>query len=133
MGSAKTYSSRSNARRAGTAAGNPTKLVQVTVHQSSHGVRFGWRVRQVAVAVKAPEQAAKAVLARRRGAGPGEARNGVRRPREGGACRAVWNWLDDHPSTLVKELKVVAVERGWNLNNAVSEFYAWRKFSGTSS
>lgn len=40
---AKTYTNRNNARRAGVAAGVPAELVEITVHKSAEGVRFGWR------------------------------------------------------------------------------------------
>ena len=64
-----------------------------------------------------------------------EERNGVKRPSVGGACRAVWDFLDGvvkntgiQPTIgLVKEEAEAA---GWNVNNASIEFYQWRKFHG---
>lgn len=64
-----------------------------------------------------------------------EERNGVKRPSAGGACRAVWDFLDGvvkntgiQPTiALVKEEAETA---GWNVNNASIEFYQWRKFNG---
>lgn len=63
-----------------------------------------------------------------------EERNGVKRPSEGGMCRAVWDYCDtlhtaEHVPT-VKEVKLEAEVRGWNLNNASIEYYQWRKFNG---
>jgi hypothetical protein len=46
MEQAKTYTKRENARRAGVAAGVPPELVEITVHKSAEGVRFGWKAKQ---------------------------------------------------------------------------------------
>lgn len=65
-----------------------------------------------------------------------EERNGVKRPREGGLCRAVWDDLDKllasgtEPTTA--QVRDLSVARGWNLNNATAELSAWRKFNGIS-
>ncbi len=52
-----------------------------------------------------------------------------KRPKAGGKCAAVWDHLDANPTTTVKELREAATAQGWNVNNAVCEFYAWRKFT----
>lgn len=63
-----------------------------------------------------------------------EERNGVKRPSIGGACRMVWDYLDDviaaGDTPTIKQVKVAAEEYGWNVNNASIEFYQWRKFNG---
>ena len=56
--------------------------------------------------------------------------NGVKRPAPGGLCAAVWEWLDENGNCMPKDLKPVAEEKGWNLNNAQIELYQWRKFNG---
>lgn len=61
-----------------------------------------------------------------------EERNGVKRPSAGGACAAVWDHLDANPMTTAKELREVAAAKGWNVNNAICELYAWRKFVGST-
>ncbi|MCW9059725.1 MAG: hypothetical protein OQL11_12715 [Gammaproteobacteria bacterium] len=142
MQSTKTYTNRTNARRAGIAAGIPKEQVEITVHKSGGEVRFGWKA-----AVQAP-QAAKATASTHtatptgkrpqppRSAAPGkvqrEERNGVKRPAPGGLCAAVWKWLDAHPTATVKEAKAAAPKHGWNENNVACEYYGWRKFNGIS-
>jgi hypothetical protein len=65
-----------------------------------------------------------------------EERNGVKRPRQGGLCAAVWTDLDkllasgSEPTTA--QVKDLATARGWNTNNATAELSAWRKFNGLS-
>lgn len=94
---AKTYTKRENARRAGVAAGVPAELVEITVHKNGDEVRFGWK------AMEAPAPAADAVVTTskpKKAAVPKVERieqNGVKRPKEGGLCAAVWAWLDAHP------------------------------------
>ncbi len=61
--------------------------------------------------------------------------NGVKRPSAGGLCRAVWDQLDAMRVQLtrvptLKEIKQVATDKGWNLNNAGIEYYCWRRFNG---
>lgn len=59
--------------------------------------------------------------------------NGVKRPKAGGLCAAVWDYLDAHnEGATAKNIRVVAEQNGWNLNNAQIEFYQWRKFNGIS-
>ena len=63
--------------------------------------------------------------------------NGVKRPSEGGACRAVWDWCwaqekADASAPTSKTVKAQAEVAGWNTNNAMIEFYNWRKYNGIS-
>lgn len=61
-------------------------------------------------------------------------KNGVRRPKDGGLCAAVWSDLDKllasgtEPTTA--QVRDLAVARSWNINNATAELSAWRKFNG---
>jgi hypothetical protein len=64
---------------------------------------------------------------------PREERNGVKRPNPGGLCAAVWAYLDEVGDMLPKEMKTVAEDQGWNVNNAQIELYQWRKFHGITS
>ncbi len=133
---AKTYTKRENARRAGVAAGVPAELVEITVHKSAEGVRFGWK------AMEAPAPAAEAAPAdavvttgkpKKAAAPKGERveQNGVKRPGPG-KCLEVWEYLDQHGNMKPKDLQPVAEAKGWNLNNAQIELYQWRKFNGIS-
>ncbi|MBK1674990.1 hypothetical protein CKO35_17265 [Ectothiorhodospira shaposhnikovii] len=140
MQSTKTYTKRENARRAAIAAGVPAEQVEITVHKNGDEVRFGWKRTQpphsgeqgaastvtAAATEKRPQPAHS---------GPSpkvqrEERNGVKRPAPGGACAAVWEYLDANPTTAVKELRELAPAKDWNVNNAVCELYTWRKFNG---
>ena len=131
---AKTYTNRTNARRAGVAAGVPSELVEITVHKNGEEVRFGWKQKDApaptakptpVVTTSKPKKDAAPKVER-------EERNGVKRPRAGGLCAAVWAWLDAHPTATIKDAKAAAPEHGWNENNVACEFYAWRKFSALS-
>jgi hypothetical protein len=64
-----------------------------------------------------------------------EERNGVKRPSAGGKCRAVWDALDEYQAEekeipTASVVKLIAEDEGWNSNNAMIEFYQWRKFNG---
>jgi hypothetical protein len=69
-----------------------------------------------------------------------EERNGVKMPSVGGMCRAVWDALnsmmqhDEASGTAtvptVADIKKLAEEKGWNVNNASIEYYQWRKWHG---
>jgi hypothetical protein len=63
-----------------------------------------------------------------------EERNGVKRPSKGGVCREVWDMLDGSVKNGVqptaKLVRELAPKRDWNPNNAMIEFYQWRKFNG---
>jgi hypothetical protein len=65
-----------------------------------------------------------------------EVRNGVKRPREGGLCAAVWTVLDQmHAAGVVptsKDVRDLAAAKSWNENNAMAELSGWRKFMGLS-
>lgn len=62
--------------------------------------------------------------------------NGIRRPSAGGLCRQVWDFCQhvvDSEGVEALSVRVVkdrAADVGWNINNAVIEFYQWRKFNG---
>ena len=124
---AKTYTKRVNARRAGVAAGIPSERVEITVHKNGEEVRFGWKeTAPAASTAPAPAPKAKPTPVQQ------EEQNGVKRPKAGGVCAAVWAWLDTNPGATVKEAKGIAVDHSWNPNNVACEFYAWRKFNGIS-
>lgn len=123
--STETYTRRENARRAGVAAGIPSERVALTVHKDGDEVRFGWKESPTPVK-KAVTTASKVAKVEQ------EERNGVKRPKAGGACAAVWAWLDANPAATLKEAKAAAPAHGWNENNVSCEFYARRKFYGIS-
>mgnify|MGYP004705623301 CR=1 FL=1 len=63
-----------------------------------------------------------------------EIRNGVRRPTlRSIKCRAVGEYLDEHPDADIAQMREVAKIREWNFQNTSIEFYQWRKFHGLSS
>lgn len=121
-----TYTRRENARRAAVAAGIPKNRVVITVHKNGDEVRFGWTESATLAKPKTITTASKVPKVE-------QEQNGVKRPKAGGLCAAVWAWLDAHPSTTLHEAKAEAVQRGWNPNNVSCEFYARRKFLGISS
>lgn len=124
-----TYTKRENARRAGVAAGIPSEHVVVTVRKNGDELRFGWIESATPVKPKKATTGNKTVPV---SAVEQEERNGVKRPKAGGVCAAVWAWLDARPAALVKEAKGVAPANGWNQNNVVCEYYRWRKYNGIS-
>lgn len=129
----KTYTKRENARRAGVAAGVPAELVEITVHKNGDEVRFGWKAMEAPIPATA--DAVVTTSKPKKVAAPRVERveqNGVKRPKDGGLCAAVWAWLDAHPDATIKDAKAAAPENGWNANNVACEFYAWRKFNGLS-
>lgn len=121
-----TYTKRVNARRAGVAAGIPSERVAVTVHKDGDEVRFGWKESAT------PTKPEKVTTVGKVPKVEQEVRNGVRRPKAGGVCAAVWAWLDANPTATLKEAKAAAPAHGWNQNNVSCEFYACRKFLGVS-
>lgn len=61
--------------------------------------------------------------------------NGIKRPSAGGLCRAVWDAMDAIrvasglvPTT--QQVRDTATANGWNTNNAMIEFYQWRRYNG---
>ena len=61
--------------------------------------------------------------------------NGIKKPSIGGKCRAIWDECDkllvaNGKTPMPKELKTIAAEKGWNINNTIIELYQWRKFHG---
>lgn len=63
--------------------------------------------------------------------------NGIKRPSAGGLCRAVWDSMDHHrdstgavPNT--NNVREMADKNNWNKNNAMIEYYQWRKYNGIS-
>lgn len=140
MEDAKTYSNRNNARRAGVQAGVPSEQVELTVHKSPAGVRFGWKQKPppaTGVPVADPivttvaREAAPAPKAKQvqRARVQRIEQNGVKRPAPGGMCAAVWEWLDANPAATLGDAKAVALDKGWNPNNAACELYQWRRFN----
>ena len=133
---AKTYTKRENAKRAAIAAGVPAELVQITVHKSADGTRFGWKQKEAStpVAEAVPAEAVVTTSKPKKAAVPKVERveqNGVKRPGPG-KCLEVWEYLDQHGNMMPKDLKLVAAEKGWNENNALIELYGWRRFNGIS-
>ena len=128
-----TYTKRVNARRAGVAAGIPSERVAITVHKNGDEVRFGWK--QMEAPAPAAADAVLTTSKPKKAAAPKVERveqNGIKRPKDGGLCAAVWAWLDAHPDATIKDAKAAAPENGWNANNVACEFYSWRKFNGLS-
>lgn len=100
-----------------------------------------------AALVKGAEAAAAKAAANPAAASGGSARtckvekdrpmqNGIKRPSEGGLCRAVWDFCDaareksGGTAPTAKDVKAYAETVGWNMNNACIEFYQWRKYNG---
>lgn len=64
-----------------------------------------------------------------------DTQNGITRPSAGTKCGDVWAFLDKaakgNPASLtLAGLKAVAADQGFNVTNAVIEFYRWRRFNG---
>lgn len=87
-------------------------------------------VQPAAQQAAAPQQAPKATTAAPAPKAPREERNGVKRPKPGGKCAAVWDHLDNHGNMESKDLRAVAEAKGWNVNNALIELSVWRRFHG---
>lgn len=57
-------------------------------------------------------------------------------PSRPGACHAVWESMDEVRAAQngaiphIRQLKALATKNGWNMNNAIIEYYRWRKFNG---
>ena len=131
-----TYTRRENARRAGVKAGVPAKRIKITVHKRCGEVRFGWKEADPEGGdtgrLQPPGTAAATQGASTLETGPTPPRSessAPKRPRAGGKCAAVWDYLDANPTTTAKALREVASAQGWNANNATCELYAWRRFT----
>ena len=65
---------------------------------------------------------------------PAEVRNGITRPRAGGACDAIWKLLDLlHAAGTVptsKDARDLATANGLNVGNALCEISRWKRFHG---
>lgn len=65
-----------------------------------------------------------------------EERNGVKRPKAGGKCAAVWDALDKMLANGTGDTPTLANIREWaaeneqNANNAQIEFYQWKRWKG---
>lgn len=153
---AKTYASAKGAKAAAKKAGLDPELVQINEVQTDEGTRYTYtedtsegealeameQERDEAQNPDAPEYQADAPADAvvttgkpKKEAAPKVERveqNGVKRPKEGGLCAAVWAWLDANPGATIKDAKAAAPGNGWNENNVACEFYAWRKFNGIS-
>lgn len=127
--STKTYTKRVNARRAGVAAGIPSERVAITVHKNGEFTRFGWK--ESATPVK-PQKVTTGSKPAPTPKVDQDERNGVKRPKEGGVCAAVWAWLDTNPDASLKDAKAEGEKLGWNMNNVSCEYYARRRFHGIS-
>lgn len=125
MESTTTYTRRENARRAAVALGVPRELVQITVHKNDGGVRFGWK-KSAMQATKALATRVGAKLPNKR---PIDDHNAIRRPKAGGICAAIWDWLDVHPNAALSEVRAAGLTQGWNKNNLTCEYYNWRKYN----
>lgn len=129
-----TYTRRENARRAGVEAGVQAERIKITVHKNKGEVRFGWKEvapsgdtgwlqQRPATSTTLPAAATKTRTSR-----PQSESSTPKRPKAGGKCAVVWDHLDANPTTTVKELREAATGQGWNLNNAICELYAWRRW-----
>jgi hypothetical protein len=123
-----TFTNRSNAKRAAIKAGIAADQIEVTVHKEKGKARFGFKQKDAAPVVTTPAPAVRVLNAEP--APKREERNGVKRPAPGGACAAVWEWLDAHRDATSADVKAQAEKVGWNLNNASIEFYGWKRFNG---
>lgn len=119
----KTYSNRNNARRAGVQAGIPSERVEITVHKNGDDVRFDRRANE---AVESPP-VIKQTGTRTRPTP--ETRNGIGRPAPGGACCAIWDWLDMNPMASLGQAKREGISRTWNAHTLTRQFYQWRRYA----
>lgn len=128
-----TYTKRTNAKRAAIAAGIREDQVEITVHKENGKVRFGFQRKTAPVGEPAAAPAANLAAATQARAAERVERNGVKRPRAGGACDRVWSHLDSAGDMSVRDIKAWATANGLNPNNAAIEIYQWRKFNGIAS
>jgi hypothetical protein len=130
---AKTYANIKGARAAAKKAGIDAELINIVEVQTNDGTRYAFAEGVTEEQADAPTPAlttlgkpAPAPKVEQ------EERNGVKRPKAGGVCAAVWAWMDANPAATLKEAKAAAPAHGWNPNNVSCEFYARRKFLGIS-
>lgn len=130
----KTYTNRSNAKRAAMAAGIPESEVELTVHKvAGEKPRFGFKRKETQPS--APAKAAGKAHRAPASTAPAKVRderNGVCRPRAGGKCAAVWAWCDKHPDAKLADVRAWAEKANHNASNAMIEFYRWRRWSGAA-
>lgn len=128
----KTYTKRTNAKRAAVAAGIPANEVELTVHKvAGEEPRFGFKRKEKQT--QAPAGAATAAKRAPAGSAPAKVTAGsaqAQRPRAGGKCAAVWSWCDKHPDAKLADVRAWAEKHGHNVNNASQELYRWRKAQG---
>lgn len=119
----KTYSNRNNARRAGVQAGISSERIEITVHKNGDEVRFGWRANEAAQSppvIKQTDGVSRPTL---------QTQNGIVRPAPGGACSAIWDWLNINPMASLSQAKQEGISRTWNVHTVTRQFYQWRKFT----
>ena len=125
----KTYASKSGAKKAAKRQGlNVEDLTFLQDLQGEDPNRWYWKepVKEAAPVVE-PGKGIKIEKDR-------PEQNGITKPSIGGKCRAIWDacdlmWANNDVPT-VKSVRDLAAEKGWNVNNAVIEYYQWRKFHG---
>jgi hypothetical protein len=149
----KSYSNRMNAKRAAIASGIPADEVEIVpLKEAGKPPRFGFKRAEMlderngahfdnpdvdedglpktrSQPKRTGTAAEKRSVATPAQAAPRVERNGVKRPRAGGVCAAVWSWLDDHKEAKLVDVRDWATKKGLNPNNAGIELYAWRKFN----
>ena len=125
-----TYTKRTNAKRAAIKAGVPEDQVEITVHKSKDGTRFGWKQREQAVKADTNPPAAKrdAPVKTTAAKQSRPEQNGVKMPSEGTKCRAVWDWMDKNPTATSKDVRAWAESTGQNPGNAQIERYQYLRF-----
>lgn len=61
-----------------------------------------------------------------------ETRNGIKEPKPGGKCAAIWRQMDSMvkrgKEPHVADARTFAEKKGYNVANAQIEFYRWRAF-----
>lgn len=128
------YSTASNARRAGNTHYGPQRYTVVQVG-SRYFVQEVETEAELVTADPAPWQwptsAAHAAgpqrPAKRGRPAISEVRNGARKP-VAGVCATLWAHFDTLEQATVAAARAFAEANKLNLSNATQEFYAWRKF-----
>lgn len=134
----KTYSSKSNAKRAAIKAGHDIDQTMIVKGNDGKWGIYPKEVEPATPAAPAPATPAPAAPVKKatRKRVEREQQNGVFKP-NAGKCRNIWDWCElvyvtnvDQPT--VADVRAQAEHEGWNTTNAVIEFYNWRKFNGIS-